>query len=65
MIEERFTIEERRLLMRLAMDAMPQDRSDSQLITILSKLSGTDTVLVAQRAYPSIRSRGLWQEQSE
>jgi hypothetical protein len=63
MTEELFTDSERQLLIVLATQAMVRIQSDpdmdhavKELHDILSKLYGTDTILVARRAYPS---RGL------
>lgn len=55
MIEEPFSDAERRLLVTLVINAVPRDRGDPVLTSIITKLSGTDTVLVAKRAYPSLR----------
>lgn len=52
MIEERFTETERQRLLSLARNAVPKDRGDDELTAIIAKLSGTDTVVVALRAYP-------------
>lgn len=57
MIEEPFIEEERQRLRALVLAAVPHDHGDDGLTALLSKLSGVDTVLVAQRAYPS-RSAG-------
>jgi hypothetical protein len=53
MIEERFSDEERRYLLSLALNAVPPRNPDKMLIKIISRLSGVDTLLVAYRAYPS------------
>lgn len=53
MIEERLTDSERRRLLSLAMNAVPQDRGDDELTSIIAKIAGVDVVLVAQRAYRS------------
>jgi hypothetical protein len=53
MVEERFSDAERRRLLSLAMGAVPADRGDDELTAIIAKLSGADTVLIAQRAYKS------------
>jgi hypothetical protein len=50
---EVFTDEERRRLVELVLSAIPRDHGDAELTAILSRLSGTDTVLIARRAYPS------------
>lgn len=52
-VMEAFSDQQRRRLMQLVMAAIPCDHGDPELIAILSRLSGTDTVLIAQRAYPS------------
>jgi hypothetical protein len=52
-IEEKFTDGERRRLLDLAIAAVPNDRGDQLLTAIIAKLSGTDTVLIAHREYPS------------
>jgi hypothetical protein len=51
MVEETFTDAERQRLIGLVLAAMQQ--RDSVLLAILSKLTGTDTVIVAHRAYRS------------
>ena len=53
LVEERFSDEERRYLLNLAMNAVPPRNPDKMLIKIISRLSGVDTMLVAHRAYPS------------
>jgi hypothetical protein len=53
MIEERFTHSERQRLISLVLAAFPSDHGDVELTAILTKLSGVDTVIIAQRAYPS------------
>ena len=53
MIEERFTERERQRLRSLVLAAVPRDHGDDELTALLAKLSGVDTVLVAQRAYRS------------
>lgn len=55
MIEERFSDGERRRLLALCMAAMPLDRLEPELVGLIAKLSGTDTMIVARRAYPSAR----------
>jgi len=55
MIEERFTHSERQRLISLVLAAFPGDHGDVELTAILAKLSGVDTVIIAQRAYPSRR----------
>jgi hypothetical protein len=55
MIEETLTEAERRKLLALVMAAVPRDHGDPQLTALVAKLSGTDTVIVARRAYPSAR----------
>ena len=56
MIEEVFTDIERSRLLKLVLASLSQ-RDDALLVTIAAKLSGTDTVVVARRAYPSGRDR--------
>lgn len=56
-LQETFTEEERRRLLQLAIDAVPIIAGDDELTRIISRLSGTDTVLVARRAYASRGSR--------
>jgi len=53
MIEETLTDSERRRLVNLAMAAVPMTHGDPELTSIIAKLSGVDTVVVARRAYPS------------
>jgi hypothetical protein len=53
MIEERLSDAERRRLLALAMAAVPTERGDPELTGLIAKLSGTDTVLIARRAYRS------------
>ena len=62
MIEEVFTDDERLLLVTLVTQAHVNIRDDPEMKHandecngILRKLTGTDTVLVAKRAYPSRR----------
>lgn len=62
-VEEPFTDSERRLLIVLVLQALVRiehDDATDEIIeecrAILAKLYGTDTVLVARRAYPSSRS---------
>lgn len=62
MIDEPLTDAQRRLLIALVMGAMPKDRGDPELTAIIAKLSGTDTVVIARRAYPS---HGLDEEYRE
>jgi hypothetical protein len=57
MIEERFTHSERQRLISLVLAAVPRDHGDDQLTAILAKLSGVDTVIIAQRAYASRAGR--------
>lgn len=52
MIEEKFSDEERQVLLVLSMDAVVREPLP-MLEAVLRKLSGTETVLVAHRAYPS------------
>lgn len=49
---EIFTDEQRTTLVRLVMDEIARQPSP-ELAALLSRLSGTDTVLIAQRAYAS------------
>lgn len=53
MIDEPLTDAERRRLLALALAAVPADRGDPELTAIIAKLSGTDTLLIARRAYPA------------
>jgi hypothetical protein len=53
MIEEPLTEAERRKLLDLVMAAVPREHGDQLLTGLIAKLSGTDTVIVARRAYPS------------
>jgi hypothetical protein len=60
MIEELFSDSDRQLLIVLATEAMVRIRDDpalehatQELVAILSKLYGTDTIIVARRAYES------------
>lgn len=57
MIDETFTDAERRRLMGLVINSIPFAHGDPELSAILSKLSGTDTVVIARRAYPSAYAR--------
>ncbi len=51
-VQETFTDEERRLMIEVILNK--QLRSpDPRLVKILSRLNGTDTRIVAHRAYPS------------
>jgi hypothetical protein len=51
-VEQPFSDAERRRLMRLALEATPGfQHEDLELANIIMKLTGTDTVLVARRAY--------------
>jgi len=59
MIEETFTDVERHRLIDLILGEL--NDKDRMLLDILSKILGTDTVLVARRAY---RSQALSREQS-
>ena len=63
MIEERFPDAERQLMVVWATQALVALHRDPEMATaaeecrsILRKLTGTDTVLVARRAYPSTAS---------
>ena len=63
MIEERFADAERQLLIMLVTRALvsiqldpEMDAQTEECRTILRRLSGTDTVLVARRAYASTAS---------
>jgi hypothetical protein len=69
MIEEKFTDRERTLLVVLVQKALLELKADpvlaaargggdhmiAEVRTVLGRLSGTDTVLIAQRAYSSHR----------
>jgi hypothetical protein len=55
MHDEILTDHERRRLLTLVMQAMPNGR-DPELLSIAAKIIGVDTVLVARRAYPSFQS---------
>jgi hypothetical protein len=57
MVEEAFSESERKRLLLLAMSAIPIDRGDDELANIIAKLSGTDTVIVARRAYPAWKAQ--------
>jgi hypothetical protein len=54
-IEEPLTDEERRFLLRLAIVATQEvdAKHRPHVVNIVAKLCGTDTVLVARRAYPA------------
>lgn len=57
MIDERFTDQERLLLLGLALrEVGPRD---PEMTNIIAKITGVDTVLVARRAYPSRNSSVL------
>lgn len=56
MIEEIFTDAERMRLISLAMGALVSG-PDDEATALISKLSGTDTVLIARRAYASRAQR--------
>jgi len=52
-MDEPFTDSERRRLLRLAIESVPVSQPpDEELLAIIAKLSGTDTMLYARRAYP-------------
>lgn len=51
---EQFSDAERLMLLHLVMDKQLR-QPDPALVKIISRLSGTDTVLMARRAYPSRR----------
>lgn len=55
MTEERLTDRERRALVFCALEELVRRgcAADPNLTSAVFKLSGTDTVLIAQRAYPS------------
>jgi hypothetical protein len=56
MIDQPFTESERRRLLMMAIQAVPHaEPPDTELLQIIGKLSGVDTVLVARRAY-SVRA---------
>jgi len=52
MVDEVFTDIERTRLLSLVLAAL-SGRDDALLVAIVAKLAGTDTVLVARRAYPA------------
>jgi hypothetical protein len=52
-VEEPLTDEERVTIAALCVNACPDDGHHPVIISILRKISGTDTVVVAHRAYPS------------
>jgi hypothetical protein len=54
MIDEPLTDEERRFLLHLAIVA-PQEVDAKLRASVVAKLCGTDTVLIARRAYPAKR----------
>jgi len=61
MIEEHLDDRDRRKLIELCIQAMPLYASDdpdlaAQMERLIAKLSGTDTVVVARRAYASRRT---------
>lgn len=58
-MEERFTDAERVRLLELCFKAVPREHGDPGMTAIIAKLSGTDTVLVVHRAYPSRPYRDL------
>lgn len=52
MIDQPFTESERRRLLMMAIKAVPRSEPpDRELLQIIGKLSGTDTVLISRRAY--------------
>jgi len=51
MIEQPFNESERQRLLQLAIAAMPNRHGDHELTNIIAKLSGTDTEIIARRAY--------------
>jgi hypothetical protein len=53
MIQEPLTDDERVLIAALCVKACPDDGVHPVIISILRKISGCDTVVVAHRAYPS------------
>lgn len=53
MTDEPLTEAERRRLLALAIAAVPKEHGDPELTAIVAKISGTDTVLIARRTYPS------------
>lgn len=52
---ETLTDRERRRLVSLAIAAVPATHGDPELTSIIAKLSGVDTVVRVERAYPSAR----------
>jgi hypothetical protein len=50
---EKLTDEERVLIANLLVAACPDDGVHPTIISILRKISGCDTMVVAHRAYPS------------
>lgn len=61
MIEEQLSDAERRRILALLIDAVPHTGRDRALTALIKKLSGTDTVVIVKRAYPSENrvSRGV------
>jgi hypothetical protein len=54
MIDEPFPDDERQRLLALCLMAVPASGPpDAVMLQIISRLSGTDTQLIARRAYPS------------
>lgn len=51
-VQETFTEVERRRLMQIIIAAMPNYKRDEELLSILSKLNGNDTQLIAIHARP-------------
>lgn len=51
-VQENFSEEERQLMLRLLIDRQLK-QPDPALVRIISRLSGTDTAIVAHRAYAS------------
>lgn len=72
MVEESFTDQERQLLILLATKSLVEiDSTDlylqsaiQELNSIIKKLTGTDTVIVARRAYTSSPDRGMNDDQA-
>ena len=52
MIDEQFSENERNLLLHLVLHEA-QSGVDELLINLIAKLAGTETVLIARRAYPA------------
>lgn len=54
MIDEALTDAQRQIVINLAMQELAKNQGDDMaLLDIIRKLSGTDTIVVCHRAYPS------------